>query len=166
MFFSISVNKNKREKKKSRFLIPLMFVFLIIITLCAFLFTRLYCVPEKTEVSPFGEIDLSADTQGDREAFFEQFSTTAESFMSCEVTLPEAGEEFEKYRELQESQGFDISPFAGKSATQYVLKLSEKSENGYPLYGVMTVYGGKVIAVHLTDYVYPSEYLPLSYLRQ
>ena len=165
MFFCFSVrNKKKERKSKGGLLIILVFFLLIALCMGAFAYTRLFAPHSETEVPEFGRVNLSADTETQREKFFEQFGVKAQSVHQREVVIPESGEGFESYLEMQKSQGFDLAPFMGERATQYVLKLSEKTEEGYPLYGVLTILGGKVISAHLTDYVYPSRCLPLEYL--
>lgn len=164
MFFCFSVNKKGESKGKNGLLLALLFVMLVAVCLGAFAFVRIIPQKSETDMEGFGKVCLLGDTREQREEFFSQFGVASESISERPVRVPEGGEEFESYVLLQKGQGFDLSLYRGKNASEHVLKLLGKSEEGYPLYGVLTVYRGRIIAAHLTDYVYPSECLPLCIL--
>lgn len=47
------------------------------------------------------------------------------------------------YNELQKKQGFDLSPYAGKTVTKFTYPVKDKTRND--VVAVVFVYGGKVI---------------------
>lgn len=150
--------RNTAHSKKSVYI--LIAILASVAVVVAVLFTvALSHVPSSTYVEGVGEVSLSAATEHEREDFFAQFGYKAESLESTSVIIPSEGEVYEEYNELQEEQGLSLEPFCGKRAQQYILKLDKKSDEGNLLFGVLTVYRDRVVAAHLTDFIY-SEELP------
>lgn len=147
--------ENKTESKRKRKLRTALIILLASVWAIgtAGVIIKLNNVPDSACAESFGEYSLAAETENQREEFFSAFGYTADSLEMSAVTVPSFGEEFEKYNELQKTQGLSLMPYCGKKAYQYILALKEKSDSGHPLYGVLTVYRGRVIAVHLTDFV-------------
>ena len=71
---------------------------------------------------------------------------------SSQVRIPETSTEvFDRYNQLQKSQGYDLSAYAGKNAMRYVYQI-----NNYPgatdlVYATVLVYKNKVIGGDVTD---------------
>lgn len=157
--------KTQKEKKQTcrRKLAGILTVVSVSVAalLAVFFVMLLNRVPSSTYIEGVGEVSLLASTESEREDFFTQFGYTAESVESSAVVIPSEGEVFEEYNDLQEEQGLSLEPYGGKKAYRYTLKLDKKSGMGNNLYGVLTVYRDKVVAVHLTDFVYRGDYLGL-----
>ncbi|MGN0452807.1 MAG: DUF4830 domain-containing protein [Ruminococcus sp.] len=150
MHFVCTEKLKLKSSKKVRGALILGAVMLLVI-LCIWAFLRLSDVPHSAYSESLGEYSLSAGTSEEREEFFSQFGFEAECVYECETSVPQKGEGFESYNELQRSMGLDLRPFLGKRAQQYIFRLSQ-SEGDTPFYAVMLVYRDKVIAVHLTDF--------------
>ncbi len=160
MFF-ISVFK-KREKSlktekssdgKRKRLIPILIIAcaVLVALFAVWAVYRVNYVPSKAYCEELSEYSLMASTEYERENFFAQFGYTAESVDHSTVRIPSEGEVFEEYNALQKTQGLDLKPYMGKQAHQYVLKIKDNSQE--EIFGVLTVYRDRVVAVHLTDYI-------------
>lgn len=69
-----------------------------------------------------------------------------------EVLIPEAmNDVFEAYNELQRSQGFDLSRFAGKKVERYVYTVTNYKEAGAPVYATLLISDGAVIGGDITS---------------
>lgn len=101
-------------------------------------------------------VDLRADTQEQRTAFFEQFGLTVdpESEEIREEIVPDPLDEvYETYNTLQKQQGFDLSKYCGKrvkSRSYTVLSAADPSIDGAWRANIL-VYQGKVIAADLAQ---------------
>lgn len=111
-------------------------------------------VPSKAFCEGVGEYSLLAATEKQREDFFLPFGYKAHSLDSYEIKVPSEGEVFEEYNEIQEEQGLDLIPFAGRDARLYVLSLDAGEEG--KLFGFMIVYKDKVIGAHTSSCGYPA----------
>ena len=76
----------------------------------------------------------------------------AEPVQTQSVKIPAADSEvFRRYNELQKSQGFDLSQYAGKQATRYVYEVLNFPDAKGPVYATLFVLDGKIIGGDLTD---------------
>lgn len=163
-FFIIPVkifkNQRKNTESKQRFYKKKGFViaagvlaFLVLVS--GWMLYRINRVPAVSYCEGVGKFRLEADSKEDREKFFEQFSYKAQEVEVEDITVPCDSLNFEEYNELQKSQGLDLSAYCGKEAKMYTLKLSKSGEDT-ELFGVLIVYKGKVVAAHITDFIYPA----------
>ncbi|MBQ3265939.1 MAG: DUF4830 domain-containing protein [Ruminococcus sp.] len=90
---------------------------------------------------------LRVDDETDVVRFLEACGYEApEPVFQHEITVPKNwNETYTKYNELQRQQGFDLVPYKGKAAEEFVYFISEARN-----VTVLTS-GGKVIAAHLCD---------------
>ena len=71
---------------------------------------------------------------------------------TSQVRIPEESSEvYTRYNTLQKSQGFDLTPYAGKNAMRFVYKI-----NNYPgatelVYATLLVYKNQIIGGDVTD---------------
>lgn len=73
-----------------------------------------------------------------------------EPLQTQEVTIPaEFNEVFTRYNELQQSQGFDLTPYAGKRAKRYVYRV--EGENGMETHATLLIYKDTVIGADLSS---------------
>lgn len=71
---------------------------------------------------------------------------------SSQVRIPEeATEVFDRYNELQKSQGYDLKNYAGKKAMRYVYKINNYPGATEPVYATLLVYKSQIIGGDVTD---------------
>lgn len=71
---------------------------------------------------------------------------------SNQVRIPETTTEvFDRYNNLQKSQGYDLSSYAGKNVMRYVYKVNNYPGATEPVYATLLVYKNKVIGGDVTD---------------
>ena len=71
---------------------------------------------------------------------------------SSQVRIPEAGSPvFTRYNQLQLSQGYDLSKFAGKKVMRYVYKINNFPGAAEPVYATLLIYKNQVIGGDVTD---------------
>ena len=71
---------------------------------------------------------------------------------SSQVRIPEqVTEVFDRYNQLQKSQGYDLSKLAGKNAMRYVYKISNYPGATDPVYATLLVYKQQIVGGDVTD---------------
>ena len=71
---------------------------------------------------------------------------------SSQVRIPEnASEVFDRYNQLQKSQGYDLTAYAGKNVMRYVYKINNYPGATEPVYATVLVYKSQVIGGDITD---------------
>ena len=63
----------------------------------------------------------------------------------------EDSEVFRRYNELQKSQGFDLSQYAGRQATRYVYEILNAPASEAPVYATIFVLDGRIVGGDVTD---------------
>ena len=89
-----------------------------------------------------------------RVKFLEDFGweVTTSPTESNQVKIPEAGSPvFDRYNNLQKSQGYDLSKFAGKRVMRYVYKVNNYPGATEPVYATLLVYKNEIIGGDVTD---------------
>ena len=98
-----------------------------------------------------GEQTVSASevrTNEDRVAYLAQFGweVSAEPVQTQEVRIPtEPSEVFERYNDLQISQGFDLHEYSGKSVKRYVYEITNYPNSEDTYYATLLIYKNAVI---------------------
>jgi hypothetical protein len=90
---------------------------------------------------------LAASTNEERIAFFQQFGweVKPQPIADGEVTIPEKFDDvYTKYNNLQQEQGLDLTPYAGKTCKQWVYEITNYPEQKC-MRGTLLVYDGRVI---------------------
>lgn len=94
-------------------------------------------------------------TNDERVAYLATFgwSVNAEPKEAQKVKIPESAENkvFARYNDLQKSQGFDLTNFAGKEAMRYVYEILNYPNAKAPVYASVLVYEGCIIGGSITD---------------
>ena len=68
------------------------------------------------------------------------------------VKIPaETTEVYDRYNALQMSQGFDLTQYAGKTATRYVYEIRNYPEATDPVYATLLIYKDQVIGGDITN---------------
>lgn len=71
---------------------------------------------------------------------------------SSQVKIPtETTEVFDRYNELQKSQGYDLTQYAGKNVMRYVYKINNYPGATEPVYATVLVYKNRIIGGDVTD---------------
>ncbi len=89
-----------------------------------------------------------------RVAFLKSFGwdVTTSPVESSQVRIPaESNEVFDRYNQLQKSQGYDLSTYAGKTVMRYVYKINNYPNATEPVYATLLVYKNQIIGGDVTD---------------
>lgn len=104
-----------------------------------------------------GDTETSApavSTNDGRVAFLKGFGwdVVASPVESSQVKIPtETTEVFDRYNRLQQSQGYDLSRYAGKNVMRYVYKVNNYPGATEPVYATVLVYKNQIIGGDITD---------------
>ena len=89
-----------------------------------------------------------------RVKFLESFGwdVAASPVESGRVRIPaEQSEVFDRYAQLQKQQGYDLTPYAGKTAMRYVYQVTNYPEATEPVYATLLVYKNQIIGGDITN---------------
>lgn len=71
---------------------------------------------------------------------------------STQVRIPqESSEVYDRYNALQQSQGYDLSKFAGKKVMRYVYEIKNYPDATEPVYATILVYKDQIIGGDITN---------------
>ena len=71
---------------------------------------------------------------------------------SGQVKIPtEMTPAYSRYNDLQKSQGYDLSQYAGKTVTRYVYEVTNYPDADHPVYATLLVYKNKIIGGDVTN---------------
>ena len=71
---------------------------------------------------------------------------------SSQVRIPgDDTEVYRRYNALQQSQGYDLTPYAGKTAMRYVYRINNYPGATAPVYATLLVYKNQIIGGDVTD---------------
>lgn len=104
-----------------------------------------FCAKGGGETAP---ADGGTAENDDRIAFLSSFGYTVngEPTETQQIRIPEAGSEvFDRYNALQQSQGYDLSAFAGQTVTRYVYKIENYDDTGTEWFATLLVLDGQII---------------------
>ena len=96
----------------------------------------------------------SVGTNEGRVKFLQDFGweVAASPVESSQVKIPkETSEVFERYNNLQKSQGYDLSRYAGKNVMRFVYKITNYPGATEPVYATLLVHKDQVIGGDITD---------------
>lgn len=80
------------------------------------------------------------------------WDVTASPAESMQVKVPKKSTEvFDRYNELQKSQGYDLSEYAGKSVMRYVYQINNYPNATEPVYATILVYKDRIIGGDVTN---------------
>ncbi len=107
------------------------------------------------DVSPAENAKPAGGTNEERVAFLATFgwSVNAEPKETQKVRIPDTAdnEVFARYNELQKSQGYDLTAYAGKEVTRYVYEILNYPDASAPVYASVLVYDGVIIGGDVTN---------------
>ena len=96
----------------------------------------------------------AADTNDARVKFLTDlgWEVTPSPTESGEIRIPKAGDQvFDRYNELQKSQGHDLNKYAGKKVMRYVYQINNFPDAKEPVYATVLVYKDRIIGGDITD---------------
>ena len=96
----------------------------------------------------------AADTNDARVKFLTDlgWEVTPSPTESGEIRIPKAGDQvFDRYNELQKSQGYDLNKYAGKTVMRYVYQINNFPDAKEPVYATVLVYKDRIIGGDITD---------------
>ena len=96
----------------------------------------------------------AAGTNDQRVQLLESFGweVAASPVESNQVKIPrETSPVFDRYNALQKSQGYDLTPYAGKNVMRFVYKITNYPNATDPVYATLLVYKNQVIGGDVTD---------------
>ena len=109
---------------------------------------------EKTEPTAAMTTAPAADTNDARVKFLTElgWEVTPSPAEASQVQIPK-GEDpvFARYNELQKSQGYDLSKYAGKQVMRYVYQVNNYPGAREPVYATVLVYKDRIIGGDITD---------------
>ena len=72
---------------------------------------------------------------------------------SMQVRIPDPMQDpvFQRYNDLQKSQGYDLTQYAGKTVMRYVYEITNYPDAQQPVYATILVYKNKIIGGDITD---------------
>lgn len=71
---------------------------------------------------------------------------------SGQVKIPQSPDDaYQRYNQLQKSQGYDLSQYAGKTVMRYVYKITNYPNATDPVYATVLVYKNQVIGGDVTN---------------
>ena len=71
---------------------------------------------------------------------------------SSRVKIPaERSEVFDRYAQLQKSQGYDLAPYAGKTVMRYVYQITNYPDATDPVYATLLVHKNQIIGGDVTN---------------
>ena len=80
------------------------------------------------------------------------WEVTTSPVESSQVKIPgESSPVFDRYNNLQKSQGYDLSKFAGKKVMRYVYKINNYPGATEPVYATLLIYKNEIIGGDVTD---------------
>ena len=106
----------------------------------------------KENASPTATGQISGNDAGVQ--FLKDFGwdVTTSPAETSQVKIPEnTTEVFDRYNNLQKSQGYDLTDYAGKTVMRYVYKINNFPGTTEPVYATLLVYKNQVIGGDVTD---------------
>ena len=97
-------------------------------------------------------LSLNAGTNEERLAFLAQYGWEADPvpLETQEVRVPEEWNEvFTRYNQLQQSMGYDLTPYGGKAVKRYVYEI-RNHPNGQDYYATVLIYKNEIIGGDIT----------------
>lgn len=80
------------------------------------------------------------------------WEVTTSPTQSGQVRIPkETTAVFDRYNNLQKSQGYDLSSYAGKNVMRYVYQVNNYPDSTQPVYATLLVYRDQIIGGDVTD---------------
>ena len=106
----------------------------------------------KNDADPTAVTTMSDNSN--RVAFLQEqgWQVTTSPKEASQVRIPEEQTPvYARYNELQKSQGYDLSQYAGKNVMRYVYEVNNYPGTDQPVYATLLVYKNRIIGGDITD---------------
>ena len=127
-------------------------ILLALVAVAALIFSGILLLGGEEETAATAAPSVSNNDQ--RVQFLKDFGwdVTTSPAETSQVKIPEEGSDvFNRYNNLQKSQGYDLTQFAGKKVMRYVYKINNYPGATEPVYATLLVYKNKIIGGDVTD---------------
>ena len=127
-------------------------MFLVILAAAALILAGCLLLGDREETAATAAGMVSNNDQ--RVQFLKDFGweVTTSPVETSQVKIPEESSPvFDRYNNLQKSQGYDLTEYAGKKVMRYVYKVSNYPGTQEPVYATLLVYKNKIIGGDVTD---------------
>ena len=127
-------------------------LFLVILAVAALLVAGTLLLGGEQETIATGAPMVANNDQ--RVQFLKDFGwdvTTSPTETSQVIIPAESSEVFDRYNNLQKSQGYDLSKYAGKKVMRFVYKINNFPGATEPVYATLLVYKNRIIGGDITD---------------
>jgi len=125
---------------------------LLILAAAALILALLLMLPDRNDAQNTAGDSLA--TNDARVEFLKSlgWEVAASPVESGQVRIPEGTDEvFTRYNELQKSQGYDLTPYAGKTAARYVYQVKNYPGATDPVYVTLLIRKDQIIGGDITD---------------
>ena len=129
-------------------------ILLIIAAVAALVLALILLLGESPQDSTTTAVTVSPSSNDGRVQFLKDFGwdVTTSPTQTGQVKIPDQTTEvFERYNNLQKSQGYDLSSYAGKNVMRYVYQVNNYPGTTQPVYATLLVYKDEVIGGDVTD---------------
>jgi len=129
-------------------------ILLIVAAVAALVLALILLLGEDTPNAATTAVTVAPSSNDGRVQFLKDFGweVTTSPTQTGQVKIPEETTEvFDRYNNLQKSQGYDLSAYAGKNVMRYVYEVSNYPGAKEPVYATLLVYKDKVIGGDVTD---------------
>ena len=129
-------------------------ILLIAAAAVALILSLILLLGESREETATTAVTVSPSANDGRVQFLQTmgWEVTTSPTQSSQVKIPEATSAvFERYNNLQKSQGYDLSSYAGKNVMRYVYQVNKYPGATQPVYATLLVHKDKIIGGDITD---------------
>ena len=119
-----------------------------VVLLLVFLLGKAGETPAAAATEPSATAEIDAGTNEGRIAFLQSFGweVSETPTETQEVKIPqEFNNVFTRYNQLQQSQNYDLAPYAGKTVKRYVYAVTNYPDGAQDWYATVLVHNGEVI---------------------
>ena len=129
-------------------------ILLIIAAVAALVLALILLLGEETPSAATTAVTVTPSSNDGRVQFLRDFGweVTTSPTQTGQVKIPEETTEvFDRYNNLQKSQGYDLSSYAGKNVMRYVYEVRNFSGATQPVYATLLVYKDQIIGGDITN---------------
>ena len=129
-------------------------ILLMIAAVAALVLALILLFGDNTPTAATTAVTTAPSGNDGRIQFLKDFGweVTTSPTQTGQVKIPaQTSEVFDRYNNLQKSQGYDLTSYAGKNVMRYVYEVNNYPGATQPVYATLLVYKDKVIGGDVTD---------------
>jgi len=129
-------------------------ILLIIAAVAALVLALILLLGETPPEASTTAVTVTPSSNDGRVQFLKDFGweVTVSPTQTGQVRIPnEITEVFDRYNNLQKSQGYDLSSYAGKNVMRYVYQVNNYPGATAPVYATLLIHKNQVIGGDITD---------------